>query len=272
MAQFRPFAIKTGSNVPSGTSQYQNILVGVAEQNYNNLEYDWVAGPDESLGHVIAFYDADGDTFRGARIGIEDCKIGFLRSKLLTESSFLELVNYMRTKLSESTFNNTASAKSWLTSNGYWTSFGEDAWTYGYQEGGAGGSGSWYFYSDAGQLNAPPPIQDGNAIFLIRDNQTNILTETFNPNKSNGTDEIYLNFSDSTGTDYSSQFTTLQTNGGTITLTQGTNTVTYTSTTPGVFIADSQAGFFFIQTGQATQTVTSASPFVYGDPITLTFN
>ena len=63
MAQFRPFAIKTGSNVPAGTTQYQNILVGVDQQNYNELEYDWVAGPDEDLGYVIAFYDADGDTF-----------------------------------------------------------------------------------------------------------------------------------------------------------------------------------------------------------------
>jgi hypothetical protein len=272
MAQFRPFAIKTGANVPSGTTQYQNILVGVDQQNYNNLEYDWVAGPDEDLGYVIAFYDADGDTFRGARIGIANCKIGFLRSKFLTESSFLELVNYMRTKLSESTFNNSASAKSWLTSNGYWTSFGEAAWAYGNQEGGAGGSGSWYFYSDAGQLNANAPIQDGNAIFIIRDNQNNTMTETFNPNKSSGTNEIYFNLSDSVGTDYSSQFTTLQTNGGTISITQGANSVTYTSTTPGVFFVESGAGFFIIQAGQATQTVTSASPFVYGDPISIAFN
>jgi hypothetical protein len=111
MAQFRPFAMKTGSNVPAGTTQYQNILVGTAQQNYNNLEYDWVAGPDEDLGYVVAFHDADGDTFRGARIGITNCFIGFLRSKLLTDGSFLELVNYMRAKASLGTVSTTTAAK-----------------------------------------------------------------------------------------------------------------------------------------------------------------
>jgi hypothetical protein len=134
MAQFRPFAIKTGLNVPEGTDQYQNILVGVDQQNYNDLEYDWVAGPDEDLGYVIAFYDADGDTFRGARIGIENCFIGFLRSELLTDGSFLELVNYMRANASLGSVNTTTAAKTWLVENGYWTSFGEEPWAYGNQE------------------------------------------------------------------------------------------------------------------------------------------
>ena len=33
--------------------------------------------------------------------------------------------------------------------------------------GGATGSGSWYFHSDEGNLNAGPPTDDGNAIFRI---------------------------------------------------------------------------------------------------------
>ena len=135
-----------------------------------------------------------------------------------------------------------------------------------------GGSGSWYFYSDAGLLNANAPIQDGNTIFIIRDNQNNTMTETFNPNKLNGVNEIYFNLSDSTGTDYTTQFTALQNNGGTISITQGANTVTYTSATPGAFFVESQAGFFIIQTGPAIQTVTVASPFVYSDPISISFS
>jgi hypothetical protein len=134
-----------------------------------------------------------------------------------------------------------------------------------------GGIGAWYFYSGEGTLNALPPVSDGNSIFLIRNNETNELTETFNPNKSNGVNEIYFNLDDSNGTNYTTQFTELATNGGTISITQGANTVTYTSTTPGAFFVESGAGFFLINTGPSTQIVTSANPFVLGDPISITF-
>jgi hypothetical protein len=131
-----------------------------------------------------------------------------------------------------------------------------------------GGIGEWYFYSDEGTLNAQPPVADGNAIFRI---QGSPVVETFNPNKSNGVNEIYFNLDDSNGTNYTTQFTELATNGGTISITQGANTVTYTSTTPGAFFVESGGGFFLIQTGPSTQTVTSANPFVFGDPISITF-
>jgi hypothetical protein len=135
-----------------------------------------------------------------------------------------------------------------------------------------GGIGAWYFYSDEGGIfDAQPPLSDGNSIFLIRNNETNEVTETFNPNKSNGVNEIYFNLDDSNGTNYTTQFTELATNGGTISITQGANTVTYTSTTPGTFFVQTLEGFFIMQTGPATQTVTSASPFVFGDPISITF-
>jgi hypothetical protein len=55
-------------------------------------------------------------------------------------------------------------------------------------------------------------------------------------------------------------------------MTQGVNTATYTSTVPGTFFVESMLGFFLMQTGPATQTVTSASPFVSGVPITLSFS
>ena len=134
--------------------------------------------------------------------------------------------------------------------------------------GGATGSGSWYFYSDEGELNAPPPTADGNAIFRINSSPA---VETYNPNKANGVSQIYFNLSDSAGIDYTTQFTTL-TSGGTITMTQGANTATYTSAIAGTFFVDPVNGIFVIQTGPATQTVTSASPFVSGVPITLSFS
>jgi hypothetical protein len=173
----------------------------------------------------------------------------------------------MRAKASLSTINDTATAKTWLVENGYWTSFGEEPWAYGNQESEVG-EGEWFFYSDEGELNAPPPTADGNAIFRINSSPA---VETYNPNKANGVNQIYFNLSDSAGTDYTTQFTTLAENGGTITMTQGANIATYTSTVPGTFFVESEGGFFIMQTGFATQTVTSDSPFVSGDPITLTF-
>jgi hypothetical protein len=137
---------------------------------------------------------------------------------------------------------------------------------------GGAGVGAWYFYSGEGTLDAIPPLSDGNSIFLIRNNQTNEVTETFNPNKSNGVNEIYFNLDDSNGTNYTTQFTELATNGGTISITQGANSVTYTSTTPGAFFVESGAGFFLLNTGPSTQIVTSANPFVFGTPISLSFS
>jgi hypothetical protein len=134
---------------------------------------------------------------------------------------------------------------------------------------GGAGIGAWYFYSDEGNINAAPPTANGNAIFLINGSPK---VETFNPNKSNGVNEIYFNLDDSNGTNYTTQFTQLATNGGTISITQGANSVTYTSTTPGTFFVQTLEGFFIMQTGPATQTVTSANPFVFGDPISLSFS
>jgi hypothetical protein len=134
---------------------------------------------------------------------------------------------------------------------------------------GGAGIGAWYFYSDEGNLNAVPPTANGNAIFLINGSPK---VETFNPNKTNGVAEIYFNLDDSNGTNYTTQFTALANNGGTISITQGANTVTYTSVTPGAFFVETINGFFLIQTGPSTQTVTSANPFVFGDPISLSFS
>lgn len=56
MAQFRPFAItQTPGSLPAGTTGVGNIVIGVTDQDYNNLEgLDFFAGPDEDLGYIIA--------------------------------------------------------------------------------------------------------------------------------------------------------------------------------------------------------------------------
>lgn len=129
------------------------------------------------------------------------------------------------------------------------------------------GLGSWYFYSDEGNLNAGPPTSNGNAIFTV---QGSPVVETFNPNKSSGVSYLAFNLHDSSGTDYTSFFNTYTGGTGTITLTQNGDTATYTSTTPGSFFID-PTGFFIISTAACTQTKTSNATYVYADPITITF-
>jgi hypothetical protein len=132
------------------------------------------------------------------------------------------------------------------------------------------GVGSWYFYSDEGNMNAAPPINDGNAVFTIN---SGTVTETFNPNKSNGVSYLYFNVKDSTGTDYTSQFSGYTGGTGTITISQNGDTATYTSSTFGSFgIQNLGNNFFVIATAACTQTKSSNAPFVYTDPISITFN
>ena len=131
--------------------------------------------------------------------------------------------------------------------------------------------GSWYFYSDeVGAFDAPPPVSNGNAIFTINAGST---SETFNPNKIDGVSYLYFNLKDSTGTDYTSQFSGYTGGIGTITISQNGDTATYTSTTPDSFMIENLGGgsFFKIDTSKCTQTKESNNSYAFLDPISITF-
>ncbi len=123
----------------------------------------------------------------------------------------------------------------------------------------------WNFYDTAGTVITNPPLSDGQ--ILMYTNAGGPPTSTYNPNNG-GAQYILFYKKDSAGTDYTTQFTNLQTNGGTINVTQNGNTATYVGGS-GVFNFD-PAGFLVIPT--AIQTVTVASPFTFGDTITLTIS
>jgi hypothetical protein len=133
---------------------------------------------------------------------------------------------------------------------------------------GGGGIGTWYFYSDEGMMNAGPPSGDGNALFW---NQTGNI-ETFNPNYTGGTFQIYFAPKDSTGTSYTTQFSGLTT-GGTITMSQNGDTATYTLTSGQATLGGPPGMQFFVMNiSSGMQTKTSNAPFVYADPISITFS
>jgi hypothetical protein len=117
VATSRPFAFNTGSTI-SGTEQLGDLAIGV-----DDIDYDggvggvtWWNGPDEDLGYIICR-----PNFTGTQpnpVGIP-AYVRFLRSKLKTEESFVNLVNTVYGQ----SFTTGDECKTYLNNNGFWTSW-----------------------------------------------------------------------------------------------------------------------------------------------------
>jgi hypothetical protein len=129
---------------------------------------------------------------------------------------------------------------------------------------GAVGAG-WNFYETAGNVLTVPPLSNGQALFYSGAPPLS----TYNPNNVGVNANLMFYKNDSAGNSYLTQFQNLVTNGGTISVTQNGHTATYTGT-PGAFNYDSGGGFLIFSAG--IQDTTVASPFTYGDTITLSFS
>ena len=261
MAQFRPFAItQTPLSPPSGTTVIGNIAIGVDEHDYYNNygSLQWIAGPDESSGIIIAYHDTINPLHAHSSTPGNLYNIGFLRAA--DEAEFTILAE----TLAGEGFASGSEAKMWLTSHGYWTSFNEAPWAYGNTSPIAG----WYFYSDEGIMNVAPPSSPGNAIFL----DPLINNETYNPNHSGSDRYLLFHRFDSANTDFDTDFMTLASSGGTIGITQisggNTNTATYIGGPAGF---NYNGTWISIATQILSQTTSTDGSFVYGEPITLTF-
>jgi len=119
MPTARPFAFNPGAPI-AGTEQVGQIAVGLTPQDYvgGYGGVRWWNGPDEDLGYVICYSvpTLDHPSPDGNIAGV-----GFFRSQLLTEESFITIAEYVS---SGQTFATGADAKTWLYANGYWTSYG----------------------------------------------------------------------------------------------------------------------------------------------------
>lgn len=117
MSTSRPFSYYNGYT-PLNTDKYGNILVGLTGVSLTDGGLSWFNGPDEDLGYVIAH---DGGTNRtyGNNFGpIAGTSIGFWRSVDKTDNSFLNIAANVG-----QTFSSASNAKTWLESNGHWTSY-----------------------------------------------------------------------------------------------------------------------------------------------------
>ena len=120
----------------------------------------------------------------------------------------------------------------------------------------------WFFYSPNNQPVLDPPSNNGDTTFINSGDGNG----TYNPNYTGGTLSLYFNNNDIAGTSYASQFSTLDTAGGTMTISQGSNTVIYSGTSTDYNSAGGT--FIFLNVTRSAQMIQSAStPFVSGTSI-----
>jgi hypothetical protein len=117
MGTVRTFAYNSGSAIP-GTAQVGFIAAGLSGPIKYNGSIAWWPGPDEDTGYVICHTSGARTAARGA-YSVASPTIGFWKSALKTEASFLSLCN----GLFNQGFVNAGTALTWLNANGYWTSY-----------------------------------------------------------------------------------------------------------------------------------------------------
>lgn len=157
MATTRPFAFNSGSTI-TGTEQVGNLAIGIAEQDYsgNPGGVKWWMGPNEDLGYVIAHQTVP--PTQPTQIPGVTAGLGFWRSPLLTEQSFLTLCNCIPPRAGQTPFSSATECQNWLAANGYWTSYTAETV-----------SGQFYVVYNAGTIQ------------LVRMNYDGTKDETFNP-------------------------------------------------------------------------------------------
>jgi hypothetical protein len=89
MATARPFAYNIGSSIP-GTEQLGDLSIGYPISGFTDTPQYW-NGPDEELGYIIA--QSVPDNSQPTPLSGVTASVGFFRSPLLTESSFVEYTN-----------------------------------------------------------------------------------------------------------------------------------------------------------------------------------
>jgi len=125
MPTTRPFAYNTGSTI-SGTEQIGNLSIAQNDrdfsQNYGGVR--WWMGPDEDLGYVIATDNPANDQPTEPGINPPFGDVTFWRTDVFTDLAFIQLSQVIsRENGTPQTFATTDDAKTWLNSNGYWTSY-----------------------------------------------------------------------------------------------------------------------------------------------------
>jgi hypothetical protein len=115
------------NGIITGCTQYGNMAVsinttdapGFTVSNMGNPYH----GPDEDLGYVIAYASLAGTRTHKRGSQLAPNAVGFVRSTAKTDASFVDLVNKNFNQSYSLDSSGASTAKSYLTTNGYWTSY-----------------------------------------------------------------------------------------------------------------------------------------------------
>ena len=118
----------------------------------------------------------------------------------------------------------------------------------------------WFFYTPEGIIQGPP-TSNGNTIFLANG------VSTFNPNFTGTPINMFFNVNNNVGTSYLTQFQQLDTNGGTITMSQGGSTAIYSGSSTDYTLNPPYISFNVNSSAQMIQSASTA--FVSGTTINL---
>lgn len=118
MATTRPFAYNPTSSIITGTTNIGTLCIGVSDLNYsaNPGGLTWWMGPDEDNSYVIA-KDVPSGNFPTPLGNIGN--VQFWRTSTISDSGFIALAQILTSQI----FSDSTAAKTYLNSNGYWTSF-----------------------------------------------------------------------------------------------------------------------------------------------------
>lgn len=122
MAISRPFAYNPSLTSISGAIQIGNLAIATSNTALSNNSVKWWNGPDESLGHIIAL-SVPTNTQPTPISGVS-ASVGFYRTNGFTDNGFITLSQYVAFKNgTQQVFSSADNAKTWLNTNGFWTSW-----------------------------------------------------------------------------------------------------------------------------------------------------
>lgn len=271
MSTVRPFAFNPGLPI-SGTEQLGDLSIGVIDMDYSEQPggVQWWNGPDEDLGYVIAHPTPSGN--QPNQLGIP-AYVGFWRTSVKTDKEFIILSQWISGYNGTPQIFTTASqAKTWLNNNGFWTSYdglSPTTTTTTLTPGPTTG--------DYRLLAQYSPANNNGDMTFPNHNAANF---SLNPNLVGTAGyAIYINGNDLLGNSQVSILNNLIGNSGTLTLTQGSNSVTYsfTSTAFGTGMYGGNQYYWDNQyNGSPLNTITVISPatgnFNTVDLITITIS